>query len=65
MKINILIAYTGLALAAFSCLKCQFKTIQGRFHGRRTVFFLCIFVYGQFKEEMVSGEGFSVIKDVV
>ena len=23
------------------------------------VFFLCVFILGQFKEEMVSGEGFS------
>ena len=39
----------------------QLKKNQGRFHGRRTVFVLCVFVLGQFKEEMVSGEEYSVI----
>ena len=27
----------------------NFLKNQGRFHGRRTVFFLCVFVLGQFK----------------
>ena len=60
VKQNILIPFTGLALALFSFLKWSFKKNQGRFHGRRTVFFLCVFVLGNFKEEMVSFEGFSV-----
>ena len=60
VKQNISIAYTGLALVPFSYLKWAiFKKNQGRFHGRRTVFFLCVFVLRQFKEkEMVSGEVF-------
>ena len=36
------------------------KKNQGRFQGRRTEFFLCVFVLGHFKEEMVSVEGLSV-----
>ena len=44
VKQNILIACTGLALAPFSCLKWPIQKNQGRFHGRRTVYFLCVFV---------------------
>ena len=61
VKQNILIACTGLALAPLTCLKWSIKKNQGRFHGRCTVFFLCVFVLGHFKEEMGSGERFSVI----
>ena len=61
VKQNILISCTCLALAPFSYLKWTSFFNQARFHGRHTVFFLCVFVLGQFKEEMVSGEGFSVI----
>ena len=59
---NILIACTGLVLAPFYCFKWPiYKKNQGRFHGRRTVFFLCVLFLGQFKEEMMSGKDFSVI----
>ena len=45
--------WLGATLAPFSCLKWPIKK-KGRFHGRRTVYFLCVFVLGQFKEEMVN-----------
>ena len=56
---------TGSALAPFPCLKWPIKKNQGRFHGRCTIFFLCIFVLGQFKEKMMSVKGFSVFQHVI
>ena len=38
----------------------NFLKNQGRFHGRRTVFLLCVFVLGHFKAVKMSFKGFSL-----